>query len=199
MLTPHCLWQPSSQPGAGFCVFLGLLRAPQTSVCCSPTAPTYRAGAVGSPGVEQLSILYHCSLRFAGTWVRKICSGVLWAARARAAASGADDSSRGGSVTPLLVPSLPVHSPPLSVRPGEQAEHREPWGAGMQHRLLVIPPLVRSAARGFAKHSRSFCIILYGQCLSAVIIWRSFPSIFCCYTAALCASPSSPVILELLF
>lgn len=126
MLTPHCLWQPSSQPGAGFCVFLGLLRAPQTSVCCSPAAPTYRAGAVGSPGVEQLSILYHCSLRFAGTWVRKICSGVLWAARARAAASGADDSSRGGSVTPLLVPSLPVQSP--SVRPS--------WGAGRAPRAV---------------------------------------------------------------
>lgn len=103
------------------------------------------------------------------------------------------------AVSPLCLCHPCLCSPPLSVRPGEQAEHREPWGAGMQHRLLVIPPLVRSAARGFAKHSRSFCIILYGQCLSAVIIWRSFPSIFCCYTAALCASPSSPVILELLF
>lgn len=36
---------------------------------------------------------------------------------------------------------------------------------------MVIDSLVHSAARGFAKPSRSFCIILHGRCLSAVIIW----------------------------
>lgn len=44
----------------------------------------------------------------------------------------------------------------------------------VQYRLLVIQSLLLSAAQGFAKHSRSFCIILYWQCLSAVIIWLGF-------------------------